>query len=98
VRSLLADIRRIKGLYSGENIAKAIISIFKEMINIKRLGFFTSDNVSLNNTVIRVILTYLRFNLKDPDFRYIKCLKYIINLAAKAFLFKKNADAFKEES
>jgi hypothetical protein len=98
VRSLLANIRRIKDSYNNENIAKAIIPIFKKIINIERLGFFISDNVSSSNTVIRVILAYLRFNLKDPDSKRIKCLKHIINLAAKAFLFKKDADAFKEKS
>jgi hypothetical protein len=98
MRSLLADIRRVKGSYSGENIVKAIISIFKKMINIKRLGFFISDNASFNDIIIRVILAYLRFNLKDSDFKRIKYLKYIINLIVKTFLFKKNADAFKEKS
>jgi hypothetical protein len=89
MRSLLADKRRIKGSYNGDNIAKAIIFIFKEMINMKRLGFFISDNASFNNTAIRAILAYLRFNLKDPDFKRVKCLRHIINLTAKAFLFKK---------
>jgi hypothetical protein len=97
VRSLLAGVRRVKGSHSGENIAEAIIFIFKEMISIERLGFFISDNVSPNNTAIRAILAYLRPNLKDPDSRRVRCLGHIINLAAKAFLFKKDADAFKEE-
>jgi hypothetical protein len=87
VRSLLADIRRVKGSHSDENIAKAIIPILKKMISIERLGFFISDNASPNNTVIRAILAYLRSNLKDSDSKRIRCLGHIINLAAKAFLF-----------
>jgi hypothetical protein len=95
VRSLLAGVRRVKGSHSGENIAEAIIFIFKEMISIERLGFFISDNVSSNNTAIRAILVYLRFNLKDPDFRRIRCLKYIINLTAKAFYLEKTPTPLK---
>jgi hypothetical protein len=36
-----------------------------------------------------------RLDIKDPNSRRVRCLGYIINLAAKAFLFGKNADAFK---
>ena len=36
--------------------------------------------------------------MKDPDSRRVRYLGHIINLAAKAFLFGKEADAFKEES
>jgi hypothetical protein len=68
------------------------------MINIKRLRLFIGDNVTINDTAVRVILAYLRPDLKDPDSRRVKCLRHIINLAAKAFLFGKDADAFKEES
>jgi hypothetical protein len=98
VRSLLADIKYIKDSHSSENIAKAIIPIFKEMISIERLEFFISDNASPNNIIIRAILVYLRSNLKDSDSRRVRYLRHIINLTAKAFLFRKDADAFKEES
>ena len=98
MRSLLAGIRRIKGSYNSENIAKAVIFILKEMINIERLGFFISDNATPNNTIIQAILTHLYPDLKDPDSRRVRCLRYIINFAAKAFLFGINADAFKKKS
>ena len=98
VRSLLAGMRRIKGAYSGENIAEAIIPIIEEMISKERLGFFIGDNATTNNTAIRAILAHLLPELKNPDSRRIRCLSYIINLAAKAFLFGKDADAFEEES
>ena len=98
VRSLLAGIRYIKGAYSGENITKAIIPIIKEIISIERLGFFISDNIITNNIAIWAILAYLRPKLKYPDSRRVRCLEYIINLTAKAFLFGKDADAFEEES
>jgi hypothetical protein len=98
VRNLLAGIRRVKGAHSGENIAEAIIPILKQMISKERLGFFIGDNAGINDTAIRIILAHLLPNLKDPDSRRVKCLGHIINLAAKAFLFGKDADAFEEKS
>ena len=68
------------------------------MISIEQLGFFIADNATTNNTAVRAILAYLLLKLDNPDSRHIRCLEYIINLAAKAFLFRKDADAFKEES
>jgi hypothetical protein len=95
---LLADIRCIKGAYNSENIIKAVIFIIKKMISIKQLGFFITDNTIINDTAVRAILIYLLLKLEDFNFRRIKCLKHIINLAAKAFLFEKDADVFKKES
>ena len=95
---MLAGIRYINGSYSGENIAEVVILVLL-IIGIKdRIGFFIRDNASLNNTAIRVILDKLRPDIKDLDSRYIRCIGYIVNLAAKAFLFGKDADAFEEES
>jgi hypothetical protein len=65
---------------------------------VDRLGFFIGDNTSVNDTAIRVILGQLRPDIKEPDSRRVRCLGHIINLAAKAFLFGKDADAFEEES
>jgi hypothetical protein len=98
VRSLLAGIKRVKEAHSDENIAKAVIPIIKTIISVKRLRFFIRDNASTNDTIIRVILIYLRSDIKDSDFRRVRCLSYIINLTAKASLFGKDADAFKEKS
>jgi hypothetical protein len=94
VRSLLVGMKRIKELYINENIIKVVISIIKTIISSNQLGFFIGDNIISNNTAIRAILVYLRLDLKDLDSRRVRCLSYIINLAAKAFLFGKDADAF----
>jgi polyhydroxyalkanoate synthesis regulator protein len=98
VRSLLADIKRVKDAYSGENITEAVILIIKEIISIKQLDYFVADNATTNDTAIRAILTYLLLKLEDPDSKRVRYLSYIINLAVKAFLFGKNADAFEEKS
>jgi quinol monooxygenase YgiN len=40
----------------------------------------------------------LRSDIKESDSRRVKCLKHILNLTAKAFLFNKDADAFEENT
>jgi hypothetical protein len=84
---LLADIKRVKDAHSGENIIKAVISIIKKMINIEQLGFFITDNTTTNDTAVRAILACLLLKLEDSDSRRIRCLRYIVNLVAKTFLF-----------
>jgi hypothetical protein len=95
-RSYLIGIRRINEAYTGENITKAVISVLIEIGIMLKLGYFIADNDARNDIYIRAILRKYRFNIKDPDSRRVRCLGYIINLAAKAFLFGKNTDAFKD--
>jgi hypothetical protein len=98
IQNLLAEIKRVRGVKTGENITKAVIPIIEGIVSGKRLGFFIENNASKNSIIIRAILTHLYLDLKDPDSRRVRYLGYIINLNAKAFLFSKNADAFKEDS
>jgi hypothetical protein len=95
-RSYLIGIRRINKAYTGENIAKAVTPVLIKMGILLKLGYFIADNDGRNDICIRAILRKYRPNIKDPDSRKVRCLGYIINLAAKAFLFGKNADAFKD--
>jgi hypothetical protein len=95
-RSYLVGMRRIRGTYTGENIAEAVMPVLLEMGILLKLGYFIADNDSRNDICIRAILRKHRPDIKDPDSRRVRCLGYIINLAAKAFLFGKNADAFKD--
>src|SRR5438105_320061 len=91
--------KRVKGSYSGENIAEAIIPIIRDIgIKQSQLGYFIGDNASPNDIAIRAILAELYPTLRDPNFRRVRCLEYIINLAAKAFLFGNNTDSFEEDS
>jgi hypothetical protein len=88
----------VRGAHTEKNIAETVILIIKRIINSDRLGFFMRDNAFKNGTAIRVIIIYLYSNEKDSNFKRVKCLGYIINLAVKAFLFEKDADAFEEKS
>jgi hypothetical protein len=55
-RSLLIGIRRVKGSYNKENISEAIIPILIKIGVISKLSYFTTDNASTNNIIIKVIL------------------------------------------
>jgi hypothetical protein len=90
--------RKVKGAYTEENITKAIILVLVKIGVISRLGFFIGDNAGNNDTCWRAICRKLRFNIKTFNNRRVRCLDHILNLAAKAFLFKKNADAFEENT
>jgi hypothetical protein len=54
-RSYLIGLRRVKGAYSGENIAEVMVLVLKEMNITSKLGFFICDNASNNNIYIRII-------------------------------------------
>jgi hypothetical protein len=41
--------RRVKGVYSGENITEVMIPVLEEIGIVSRLGYFIGDNVGLNN-------------------------------------------------
>jgi hypothetical protein len=61
---------------------------------VPNLGCFIGNNLATNNVAIRYILKKLRPDIKQPNSRRVRCLGHIINLAAKAFLFGKDAEAF----
>jgi hypothetical protein len=74
-----------------------MIPVLEEMGIVSRLGYFIGDNAGNNDTCWRAICRKLRSDIKEPDSRRVRCLWHILNLAAKAFLFGKDADAFEED-
>jgi hypothetical protein len=93
VCSVLIGFKRMKGRHQGENIAEVMIPVLEEYGISKNLGVFVADNADSNDTAIQAILTSLRPDL-HVDNRRARCVGHIINLAAKAFLFGKDVDAF----
>jgi hypothetical protein len=98
VQSTLIGMRRAKGAHTGENIAEAMIPVLVEMGVVSRLGFFVGDNAGNNDTCWRAIYRKLCPDIKAPDNRRVRCLGHILNLAAKAFLFERDADAFEDDT
>jgi hypothetical protein len=97
-KSTLIGMRRVRGTHSDENIAEIMIPVLEEMGIVSRLGYFIGDNAGSNDIYWRAICRKLRPDIKEPDRRRVRCLGHILNLAAKAFLFGKDADAFEEET
>lgn len=91
--TVLLGLKRMKGPHSGENIAEVMIPVLKEYEVAPRLGVFIADNADSNDTAIRSILAQIRPDL-DHVSRRARCLGHIINLAAKAFLFGSDTEAF----
>ena len=96
-QNILISLRRLKGSYSGENLAKVIIPVLQLFNLIVNLRYFISDNIAFNNVVVYYILRSIRSDIKELSSRHIKYLRYIINLVVKAFLFNNNEESFKTE-
>jgi hypothetical protein len=60
----------------------------------KKVGYFTLDNAENNTTAVEVIGGELGFNGRRQRGR---CISHTINLAAKALLLGKHADAFEKQ-
>jgi len=92
----LLRLYRLKGPYSGENIAEAIIAVIKTYKIINKIGYFVLNNAGLNDTCVSAIIK--RLNIKDiKEHRCLRCLGYVLNLLVKAMLFGKNPEVFKKD-
>jgi hypothetical protein len=95
-RSILIGMKRMLFTHSGEAIAEVILPVMEQYSIIdERVGVFVADNAEVNDMAIRKILQQLRPDLQ-PQKRRGRCLGHILKLAAQAFLFGKNVEAFEE--
>jgi hypothetical protein len=81
------------GAHGGEQISKIIIEVAREYRIEDRLGVFVGDNAESNDTTWKETLEVLHPG-RDSKASRSRCLGHIINLAAKAFIFGKNVEAF----
>jgi len=92
----LLGLRRLKGPYSGENIAEAIVAVVKTYKIINKIGYFVLDNAGLNNTCVSAIIK--RLNIKDTkEHCRLRCLGYVLNLLVKVMLFSENPEVFEKD-
>ena len=89
----LMGLKRMEGSHGGEAMAEVIIPVLREYNIAPKLGVFVTDNAESNDNAITAILRELRPDL-DMYSRRGRCLGHIINLAAKAFLFGTDVEAF----
>ena len=95
LQTILLAFRRVIGCHSGENMAQTVSEVIKEYNIVNKLGYFVLDNAEANDTCVEAIINNLnpKPNISKPH-RRLRCLGHIINLAAQAFLFGKDAEAF----
>jgi hypothetical protein len=91
-KSLLLGLKKIEGSHLSENLAASYLLIIVDFELNEKIKYFMSDNVGSNNLAIKTF--YKELKLKNLIARRLKYFKYIINLAAKAFLFNKKKGDF----
>jgi hypothetical protein len=104
---------KIKGTYSGENLAKIVHQALKDFKCRERLFTITSDNASNNNTLCSALHTFLLkefndylelFPLHSKSIRFrgdasrIRCFVHILNLIVKAILVELGSSTQKAAS
>jgi hypothetical protein len=68
-----------------------VLKILKEYGIDRKIGYFTLDNASNNDTCMRELVLELNF---DHKFRRLRCAGHMVNLMAKQVLFGKESDVF----
>ena len=98
-RSRLIALRRLQGPHSGENMAILLLKIVREFEITDRIGYFTIDNAESNDVCLTIFLNTILPDATEAEIqeRRLRCWGHVLNLAAKAFLFGKDADAFEME-
>jgi hypothetical protein len=89
----LLALRFFKGSHTGEAIAEIITGVVEEFEIQNKLGVYVADNASNCNAACRELV--LRFHPNEEEgSRRSRCLGHIINLAAQAFIYGKDGEAF----
>ena len=71
-----------------------VLAVLKKYGIIHNLGVWVANNADSNDTAIAVMMKEIDSSIKDIAPYRSRCLGHIINLAAKAFLFGKDSEAF----
>jgi len=91
--------KRLRGRHMGENQAYHFWVVVETYHLQEKIGYFTLDNASNNDTAMLCIQTYLQ-NSGIPFYavtRRLRCFGHVINLVVKAFLWGEDPEAFEIE-
>ncbi|RKK91315.1 hypothetical protein BFJ70_g17814, partial [Fusarium oxysporum] len=80
--------------HSGDNIATHVVEVLRSYGITHKVGYFTLDNASNNDTAMEEIGKALGFEGKTRRLRF---FGHILNLAVKALLFGHNSEAFEDD-
>jgi hypothetical protein len=94
LRNLTIALREIEGAHSGENMANILWEVFADYQILTKLGYFTMDNASNNDTMLVALERQLQKEGIEWDAasHRLRCNGHIINLAVQAFLFGNHPD------
>lgn len=94
LRNLTIALREIEGAHSGENMANILWEVFADYQILTKLGYFTIDNASNNDTMLVALERQLQKEgiEWDAGSHRLRCNGHIINLAVQAFLFGNHPD------
>jgi hypothetical protein len=93
-QQVLLAMKRMRYAHSGEQIGLTVLEVLKDYsISKDRLGVFIADNAESNDVAWRHLLSEFDPQ-KDATASRSRCLGHIINLAAKAFIFGSDIEAF----
>lgn len=95
---MLLALYRLRERHTSAYKASILAEIVREYDFIDKLSVYVTDNASNNNTAVRSLFNNLTLEVQDLTGKRVHYLMYIINLAAKAFLYKTEVEAFKIEA
>ena len=90
---ILLGLRHIVGSHAGETIAEVMTGVIEEFEVVDKLGVFVADNAT-NCDMACKVLAQRFFPEEEEGSRRSRCLGHIINLAAQAFIYGKENEAF----
>jgi hypothetical protein len=81
---------------TGAYLASLLVKTCQDYSLLHRLGWITSDNVTVNDALVRAVEAHMCdtgvLNWTEKT-RRLRCIGHIINLATQAFMFADNAEA-----
>ncbi|KAK5996238.1 Putative AC transposase-like protein [Cladobotryum mycophilum] len=96
LQKLVLGLPELRDSHTGANIANEIANILDEYDINDKIGYFSLDNASNNDTAMASLATKYEWTDKGSD-RRIRCFGHILNLAVKAFLFGNDSDKFNDD-
>lgn len=91
---LILGVPELTVAHTGANIASQVAEIIEEFGIHDKVGYFTLDNASSNDTAMDELGIRLGFQGRE---RRGRCFGHILNLSAKALLFGGDAERFADE-
>ncbi|OBS15162.1 hypothetical protein FPOA_28731 [Fusarium poae] len=91
---IVLGLPEMDGRHTGKNIAAAVLEVISSYDIEKKIGYFTVDNASNNDTALAEIGDALGFHWPE---RRVRCLGHVINLVVKALLFGQDYESFERD-